>query len=70
MSWLKIFLTVTFVFKKPGQSFSFIAKNVKGQKVEGKATISPQTSPVGAGGAAFDLNKVAAEVASGTWKEE
>lgn len=55
---------------KPGQSFSFIAKNVQGQKVLGKATISPQVSPVGAGGAAFDLNKVAADVAGGGWKDE
>merc|ERR1712127_562213 len=48
---------------KPGQSFSFISKNVKGQKIE-VGSVTSTGSPVGAGGSAFDLNAVAAQVAS------
>lgn len=47
---------------QPGQSFSFVAKNVKGQKVKGGSGLTG--TPLGQSGSAIDLNRVAANVAA------
>lgn len=49
---------------KPGQSFSFVSKNVKGQQFKNGSVTSSGYSPIGSGGSAFDMNAVAAQVAS------
>jgi len=54
---------------KPGQSFSFVAKNVKGQQLKDQADVARAT-PIGdsyRSGSAVDWNAV--DVASETMKE-
>ena len=41
---------------QPGQSFSFIANNVKGQQLKDQNVAGAKA--IGAGGAAFDLNSI------------
>lgn len=51
---------------KPGTSFSFVSKNVKGQKKQEGSIPSTKEgySPIGTGGSAFDMNAIAAQVAT------
>jgi len=41
---------------KPGQSFSFVAKNINGQKVNSQNAVGAKA--LGAGGSYFDSNNV------------
>lgn len=55
---------------KPGQSFSFIAKNVKGQKIKIGGSATSGLTAVGSGGSAMDLNQIAADVATRSLKNQ
>lgn len=41
---------------KPGQTFSFIARNVKGQKLLDQSVVGAKA--IGAGGSSIDLNNM------------